>query len=439
MKQSYLFNIIAAGALVFGLTSCHEDITGPVTPTGDNGTLQLSSLSIDMSDAEKVIQSSAGRATTDLSDFLVYISAQGSEDILYTYRFGDMPEVVTLPAGDYTVNVESHKIQKAEWDHPYFKGGQDFTITANEITHVEPITAYFSSLKVTVRFSDELRKVLGEDVKVTILANDEGLLVYTPAETRSGYFEVVDNSTTMIAHFEGTVDGTLTTFDTPFTEIAAGQHRIITYKVKNGPDIPEQSGKVDPSGGIGVDASVEIIDKDGNVTVEEDLMDGSDRPGHEVLPDDPNTDPEPGPGPGGETDEPVASFESTNSPNLHLDQTNIANESFGNAIVTITCPKGIQHLVVNINTDSDAFLTTLGDLGLDKPFDLAYPGDLEEQIGEEGLGLATGDKVINQTSVLFNITDFVPLLNIYPGEHKFIITVTDNENQTASLTLVFKS
>ena len=115
MKHTFLYNILAAGALVVGFTSCHEDIDVPTSPSGDNGTLQLSSLSIDMSDAEKVISSSAGRAGADINDFFVYISAQGSDEVLHTYRYGDMPEILTLPVGEYTVNVESHKIQKAEW------------------------------------------------------------------------------------------------------------------------------------------------------------------------------------------------------------------------------------------------------------------------------------------------------------------------------------
>lgn len=437
MKHN-IYNILVAGALMLGFASCHDDVAGPDIVSGDEGTLQLSSLSIDMSDAEKVIQSTAGRASVDLNDFLVYITPKGSTETIKTYHYGDMPEILTLPAGEYTVQVESHKILKAEWDHPYYKGSQDFAITAGEITNIDPVTARFSSLKVTIRFSDDLRAVLGDNAKVTILANDEGLLTYTPAETRSGYFEVVENSQTMIAHFEGDVDGTFTTFDTPFTDIEAGQHRIITYKTKSGPSIPEQSGQIDPSGGIQLDADVEIVGIDGNVTVDEDLLDGSDRPGKE-NPKDPTPGPGPEPGPGGDDSQHAASFEATNSPNLKLDAVNTVTEDFGNAIVTITCPKGIKNLVVTIDTDSGAFRTTLGDLGLDKPFDLAYPGDLEEQIGEEGLGLATGDKVINQTSVLFNITDFVPLLNIYPGTHKFMITVTDNDNKAETLSLVFKS
>ena len=438
MKHNIIYNLVAAGALLLGLSSCHDDIPGSGVVDSKTGTVQLSSMSIDMSDAEKVITSSAGRATIDLNDFIVNIIDKTGAQAPRTYRYGDMPEILTLPVGDYTVEVESHKIQKAEWDAPYYKGSKDFAIQNAEITNIGVVTAKFSSLKVTVVFSDELRKVMGDDVTVSIKSNDSGELIFTPSETRAGYFEVIEGSTTLIAHFEGTVDGTKTTYDTPFVDIEAGQHRIITYKTKAAPDIPEQSGTIDPSGHVQLDADVEIVGIDGNLTVEEDLIDGSDRPGQET-PKDPDTDPEPGPGPGGDVTDHAATFEATNSPNLRLDAVNTVTENFGNAIVTIRCPKGIKNLVVTINTDSQAFTTTLGDLGLDKPFDLAYPGDLEEQIGEEGLGLATGDKVINQKEVLFNITDFVPLLNIYPGTHKFIITVTDNDNKAETLSLVFKS
>lgn len=440
MKR-FIYNIMFAGTLLAGLTSCHDEINGPEITHGDEGTLQLSSLSIDMSDAEKVIHSSAGRASVDLSDFIVAITPKGSAAAYKTFRYGDMPEILTLPAGEYTVAVESHNIQKAEWERPYFKGSQDFEITTGEITSVTPVTAKFSSLKVTVKFADDLLAVLGDNAKVTILANNEGLLTYTTQETRAGYFEVVDNSTTMIAHFEGDVDGLYTVYDTPFTDIEPGQHRIITYKAKQGPTPPEQTGNIDPSDGIGIDADVDIVDIDGNVNVDEDILDGSDRPGHEVLPGNPDPGPgtDPEPGPGGDDDSHAATFEATNSPKLDLRGENIATEDFGNAIVTIKCPKGIKNLVVTIETESSSFKTTLGDIGLDKPFDLAYPGDLEESIGEDGLGLATGAKVINQTEVPFDITQFIGLLVPFQGKHTFVLSVTDNDNQCETLSLIFIS
>lgn len=435
MKQN-IFNIFAAGCLLLGLSSCHEDIVGPTLSGDGEGMLKLSTLNIDTSHSEKVVNSSGSRAATPVSEYKVKITDRNTGVVAGNWVYGQMPEVLTLPVSDnYLIEVESHEIQKAEWDHPYYTGNKEFSIQNGEITDIGTVTAYFSSLKVSIVFDESLKPVLGDDVTVTVKANDEGELVYTKDETRSGYFATIEGSNTMIVEFKGTVDGAPTSYISTFTDVESGQHRIITYKIKNGPVIPDQTGTINP-GGIGIDADVEIIDKDGNITIEEDIIESGDRPGHEVWPDNP--DPGPGPDvPPVPDDKTAATFEATNSPHLSLDAVNTVTDDFGNAIVTIKCPKGIKNLLVTINTDSDNFYSALDDLGLAQPFDLAYPGDLEDKIGEGGLGLATGSKVINQTEVPFDITLFVPMLAGFPGNHTFTLAVTDNDGNTSSLTLKF--
>lgn len=433
MKKNIL-NTIALGAVLLGLGGCAD--TWEPASNGKTGTLALSSLDIDMSNAEKVISSGASRASVDFDDFIITITDQTGKEEPREYRYADMPEILTLPEGDnYIIQVESHEVQKAEWDKPYYVGEKTFAVEAGKITSIGTVTAKFSSLKVTVKFGDDIRALMGDDVTVTITANDAGQLVYTADETRSGYFEVVNNSMTMIAHFEGTVDGVKTTLDTPFTDIEAGQHRIVTYSTKKSPDIPEQSGSIDPSDGIIIDADVDSEDLTGNTQVDEDLIDGSDRPGQEEQPEDPGTgDDDPSTDP---DDQPAATFEATDSPKLKLDEVNTVSDDFGNCKVTILCPKGIQHLNVEIQTDNDNFKTTLEQVNLPLSFDLAYPGDSQEALAS--LNLATGDEVIGKDTVLFDITQFIPLLNPFEGNHKFIITVIDNENNSESLTLQFKS
>ena len=55
------------------------------------------------------------------------------------------------------------------------------------------------------------------------------------------------------------------------------------------------------------------------------------------------------------------------------------------------------------------------------------------------LGFPTGNAVLNQTSIAFSITDFLPLLSFTgTGEHNFIMTVTDNNDETTVKTLMLK-
>lgn len=424
--------LIAAGALMFAASSC-DDKWEP--QTAEAGTVDLRSLGVNMSDAEKVTGSEISRATLDLSGYIVTISDKSGAAADRTYSYGDMPEVITLPAGEYTVTVESHKVQKAEWSNPYYSGSKDFKVEKSKITNIGVVTAAFSSLKVTVKFDENLKRVLGDDAKVTIISNDNGSLDFTPDETRSGYFEVLENSNSMVAHFEGTINGVFVDENTTFTDVVPGQHRIITYKAKGSPDIPGQAGQITP-GGITLDTSIMNENISSNITTEEDLLDPSGRPGQE--PEDPdNPDKPENPDKPDTPDKTITLAPSEDSPNLSLDDMNFVYDDvdFGNAIIIIKAEKGIKNLVVTIESDAEGFSAALADLYLAEPFDLAYPGKAEENL--HILGLPYGTQVIDQSTVDFNITGFMPMLAPFKGHHKFTLSVTDNANITETKTLKF--
>ena len=420
---------IALAAAMLTVASCSEHWT---PPTGSDGSLALGSMIVDVKENANVIVSSGSRAAADVNSFQVTIyDKTGAEAGSWTY--GQMPEIVPLAAGDgYVVKVKSHDVEKAAWEQPYYYGeSKAFTIEKNKITEVGTVTAEFKSIKVTVEFSDALKAIVDDDVKVVIEANDEGLITFTKKEVEDGsaaYFEAVDGSTTMVAHFIGSISGNAIDNKVPFTDVTAGQHRIVRYGIQIGPDVPEPDGSITP-GGISLDTEIVEVDIDGNTTVKDPNIDPSGRPGYEDSekpgPDDPTP-----PTPGGE----AATFKSET-----LDTEggiNYSKDWVGDAIVTIVCPEGFAKLEVVIDSEG---LTpdVLEGVGLAKEFDLANPGSLAE--GLEGLGFPIGDAVLGKTTVDFNITDFVPLLNIYPGKSDFIITVTDSKGATSTLTLKFVS
>ena len=102
--------------------------------------------------------------------------------------------------------------------------------------------------------------------------------------------------------------------------------------------------------------------------------------------------------------------------------------------VLIHADKGISSLVVDIISDdlTDDFLR---EVGLASTFDLAAPGEMQGALA--GLGFPTGAEVTGKTDVTFDITQFLPLLDIYQGVHKFHITVTDADGNKADRTLSF--
>ena len=69
-------------------------------------------------------------------------------------------------------------------------------------------------------------------------------------------------------------------------------------------------------------------------------------------------------------------------------------------------------------------------------FDLAHPEN-DEVATKLGSLFPIRDAVIGKTELPFDITQFIPLLLSFEGEHKFIITVTDQTGSSESKTLTF--
>ena len=441
MKNKYI-NIIAASLAIIG-TSCNESSWNE--PTEDTGELLLSTLNIQVDDRESVITKAT--PSIDVDNFLITVTdAEGKEQGSWTYK--SMPEVLTLPtAQNYTLKVESHKVEPAAWDAPYYLGTASFDIRTAKITQVGEVEAKFASLKVSIKFDDELKKVLDEDAQVVVRAkgNNNAQLVFTPTETRSGYFEF-DNATTFAAHFSATVDGSKTESATPFENVAPGQHHIITYKIKNGPEIPEQSGTIDPGNGDGieVDADYEIEDSNGNIIIEDDIINGEQRPGEED-PQEPEDPKDPGteePGTDNPGDEAAITFEAFDSPNLNLNKVNVITEEtasvFGNAIVRITSKNGIKEFDVEISSDTEnpLFMGALESMEM-VSFSLIHPTEVAKT-NLQNLELPYEDQVLNQNIVDFNISAFIELLVPFNGTHSFLMTVEDNEGEIKSLNLRMK-
>lgn len=427
MKTKILTTAAIVAAMM--VTSCDGNWTPPV---GDEGKLDLSSVQIINDDAEKLVKNEQSRADEPDASYIIEVYKAGETTPANSWTYGTMPEVVALEKGDYRIEVESHKVAKAEWEKPYFKGSQTFSITPNQITQVEAVTCHFSSIKVTITVEDDLKALLSDDATFTVIANDEGELVYGKNETRAGYFEAVDGSNTMIVKFKGTLGNSVVEENFPFTDIEAGQYRDIVFKTKNGPQPPQPSGDVNV-GGIDIDASYTDRDIDGNVTYEEEVIDG-ERPGKEdpkdpVGPDNPD-DPTP------PATDPIK-FTSTT---LDLEKVNEASE-FGEglkaAVVNIHSDKPLEHLEVTIDSET-LTADVLGGVGLTSKFDLAEPGDLAT--GLSSIGLPIGDQVVGKNDVTFDVTQFIPLLGIYgSANHNFILVVTDAEGNTKTLNLRFKS
>ena len=422
--KTKIFTIIAFLVAVVGLSSCGENWEPALTKTGE---VSLKSMGVNVLTGETETHS---RAEIDLNPYLVKIYDEQNA-LVEQWTYGTMPELFSLPVGHYRVDVASHEVQKAEWDKPYYLGSKEFDIENSKITEIGTVTCKFSNLRVSIKFSDDLAAAMGSDVEVTVVANDEGELVFKGDETRSGYFAVVEGSNTLAATFKGTVNGHMENLHRVYTSIEAGQHIIITFSLKTNPNEPDaETGQIDPTTGITIEHSVIDENKNGSVNPGEDNEKEPDngRPDEE-FPDNPNPnpnpDPNPDPNPGTED---AITFESSLTFGTPMEA--VAGTD---GKIIIKAPAGIKNLIVTINSTNDDFAETVAVLS---GVDLTNPGDTAGPVFQS-FGIVTGDQVLNQTEVPFDITQFIPLLGGFPGTHTFGIDVTDNDGNNAKRDIIF--
>ena len=427
MRKIYNITALLLLFMVGALTSCDkEDLFPDSDETGATGTVNFRKMLVDVQNEENVVRS----ATVDVNSFMVTVTNTRSQVVEWEGTYGSMPEVMTLKTGDYTVRVNSAENPEADWDSPYFEGSQSFTIVPNDITSVDPVVCKLSNVKVSVIFDDSLKAVMGDDCKVTVAAGS-GSLVFTPEETRSGYFRYVEkegSSPTLVATFSGTVDENLEENLRTYTEVKPGNHYKITYTLKGvNPSVPEQAGSI-TTPGLYVDATVTVVNMTIDVPVDDDILEDDLRPGEgEPEPDDP-VKPDDPVDPKGETPELT-----TNSA-ISFDKDNVVVEGMVAEIyVHSSAEGGLTAFTVDIESNT---LTqdVLEGVELSSHLDLVNPEPFAEKL--EGLGFPVYVKGQTDPAPM-KLTDFLPMLKaLGAGTHKFHLVVSD-ANGTTKKTLTF--
>lgn len=421
--ESYPEIIFEEGEGGFSMTELNIEVNTniPVISRGDD---------VDISEYQvKIINPTTGKPVSDKM----------------VWKFRNMPEVITLPVGKYRVEVESFDWSNlyAEFDKPHYTGKYDFEVKAGQITKADKVPCNLNNVKVTVQYTDALKNILDEDAKTTVVASntlgDDGFniqLEFGRDETRAGYFRYVEGSSTLVSTLSYKYNNVENEIYHTMTGVAPGQHRIIVYDYVTS----DPNGTVS-RGDIKIDVKVYSVDIDGTISVKEGVLDDSDRPGHEdvsgtVEPENP-TQPQDG----------VIDIVNPQRPYFDLDKINEVKEeeTTGREYkLTINSSKGFSGLNVVIKSN-DLTPELLEEIGLSNEFDLAtgltkdgldisqaLSGTFKFPVKQE----VTGSDV---KKVDFNITEFVPLLCIYPGDHSFVLTVTDKDGNVKEVELKFRA
>lgn len=429
-----IYRVLVATSVAGLLSACASE--APFEGPKDKGKGSFAKSAINLKvQADHVIKTKAGDEVL-LDD--VHIIFMRDNDALDNYVYGYMPEVVVLDEGTYSLTAfYTHDgvqmLYPANWDTPYYEGhSEKFEIKANQITSdIGTIKCVLKNVMTSVVFDPTLVEHMSDDSYVEVkIQNSNDVLDFYKDETRYGYFAIGEEHT-LVATFHGVIDGAQTSETKILSDISAGNHYRITFKLHDYKG--ENSGNMNME--VLLDASVTTTDIDGNVSVEEIGMSDSDlgdaeRPGEK--PEDPVN-----------PDDPVLASGPQISAvgNVKLDEPYPVTNG-EEVVLIIKSETGITQFDVDIKSqklNKDA----LEEVGLSDHLDLVNPGNLQEALNN--LGLLEGESVEDKKEVKFDISNFIPMLAaLGAGTHTFTLTVSDaisdaNEtNKTANLILVIE-
>lgn len=401
MKRLQLISLTVLSMLI-ALTACHSEKVSFQMDTF--GQLKLSSMQV-TADTEPLV--TASRVSADINDYLITVYAADGEK-LQEWKYAEMPEIFTLKTGTYKLVAHAPEVTGAAFDTPYCASAEkSFEIRQDEITEIGEVKCTLHNVKVTVKYEEKLMALLGDDVKVTVKVGEEKL-EYTKDETKSGFFHGKAENNVVDVVFEGSVEGESVSITKSYAEIALGTELIVTYKYKESvTGIDPGTGGSFHAPGISVDEKLIAVNETGAVLPEEDEILDFGKPAIE--------------GDGFDLSQPVI----------------ILNQEKVEVVVNLMAPDGIAHVKVEIASENETFAGVIKEM-FGGPFDLAYPGALEETL--KGLKLPVSEQVINQQLVKFDVTEFMPLLKgDFAGIHRFIIEVVDNNNSSVKATLTVDS
>lgn len=407
MKKIFLicFTLIASTLL---FCACHMESMEDIVNA--KGNLSLSSMKVGVNlDVDVVYLDSRAESEIDLSNYIVTIYDKYSQRA-GQWVYSEMPEIVSLAVGTYTVEVKSAAEPSNGFDIPYYKGTATCEVKENQVTEGLEISCKLANMLFTVEYDESFQDKISEDVVTTITIGENSLQI-PASESRKAYLIAPDSETaSMEVNLKGTIDGEVIDYSEHFDNVKSGVHNIIKYQF-----IPVSDGSV--AGGafsvsIAIDSS--LTGSDESVSV---------NPGPEPGIDDFPTGggEEPGDGDGEQNMPTIVGSNFNGNPfDIENDVLNITGAA--TLKVEINAPNGIAHLYVDIQSET----LDVTEVGLSNSFDLAYPGDLQE--GLNGLGFPTGGEVIGKESTVFDISKFTVLLLTFSGDHNFVIHVVDQQN-----------
>lgn len=409
--------LLLFASLVLLVTACSKEERNS-SDGKDTGKVQLS-------------LSSAGTFKSDdkvnVGDFKVVIKgASGAVEASYE-KYSQMPSLIELSAGNYTIEAGNVTTREAEFGAPEYFKSESFEVEAGKVSNVS-LVCTLSNVKLTVQCGESFFKEFGDKFSITA-TNGKGNLEFDKSiidAGTSGYFKVSESGLKIYMTGYRLSDQSEVTHTYEIPVIKAQDHHIVKFNA-----VATGAAEIG-SNGISIDYTV--VDRDHTITI----------PGEDETPVDP-VDPV----------DPVEEYLPTividgdkydiDSPIVVVGMDESKYPSDVNVTIKTLNGKTIENLFVTMESPA---LTDdlLAIVKLKKSFDMANPTEeLKEGLAMVGL-LAANDNVKGKNEQPFPIGTFIPILlqldsfddNTTSITHRFIVKVVDSEGKYTEKTLTIQ-
>ena len=420
-----LINIIALStAAILSLASCEmkNELTGSLVNKEDMGALELG-----VSVKQPVSQTRATEVATN--DFPVTIQGTSAEvtDVVKEYATVDeVPSSITVPVGQYTVTSHTPGTLEKKMGNPYYSGSTNITVSKGITSEVDVICRMANS-RIQMKYGNDFKEAFSSWT-ITIDDGTETALAYTESDLNPTpiYWHFGDNITAITVNIKAvTTKGNTVTERRVFQKKdAAEQYEEVGDAFTGGDALEINMGTVESSTGelTGITITANITFEDESESVEIPTTDPDD---------DDNSGTEPPIGDGISITEPAGN-------SFLTDGVDINNGAFPDKEIKIlmSVPDGIQNLYVKVETTNSVFEGMVAGMGLTAENGL----DLTSQEAiDQALGNLFPLPEAGQTNYSFTLSEtLLYLLKDFDGEHQFMLTVIDKNNQQASATLTVR-
>lgn len=374
----------------------------------------------------EVVSKAAGVA---VEDFTVRIKGTTLKETVYDStwtRYGDMPSIVTIPAGSYTIEAYNGE-QRSGFDSPYYYGNKEFSVGIQELTDAQ-VTCQLACVKVSVEFTSLFLNNVSDPICIVHQANGAALEFVPDDFDMTGYLATPADSILAVTirgkYIEDNSDVNRTYY---INSVASKQWHKIALSVNTSAGIENGGGMIQIDHSVDEKESTVLVPGAGDV-IENNGDSGSwddDEQGNK-------------PGPGGE--------ENPNAPVVTGVGFNIDNRLDFSAStpepkvdVKIAAVESIDSLLVTIESPA-LDEAALGMVGLAKKFDIAnVEASMQGTLMDLGL-IAEGDPIKGKTEHTFSVGAFMPMLGMLPNGignvHKFHLRIVDTKKNVTEKSLI---